>query len=175
MYFKTLFKHCPCCGSENFVINNEKSKRCEHCGFVMYINPSAAVAAFIENDKNQLLVCRRAKDPAKGTLDLPGGFVDEHETAEEAIRREISEELNAETETARYLFSLPNRYIYSGWNIPTLDMFFSCKLKETRTLQASDDVASFEYISFENLNPDDFGLESIKKSIEIFIQEKTQK
>ena len=60
------FKYCPKCGSIHFEINNEKSKRCADCGFVYYFNPSAATVALIMNEQNELLVCRRAKDPAKG-------------------------------------------------------------------------------------------------------------
>ena len=75
-----LFKYCPKCGSPHFEVNNEKSKRCADCGFVYYFNSSAATVAFILNDKNELLVCRRGKEPAKGTLDLSGGFIDMHET-----------------------------------------------------------------------------------------------
>ena len=47
------------------------------------MNPSAANAAFIVNEREELLVVIRKKEPAKGTYDLPGGFADEEETAEE--------------------------------------------------------------------------------------------
>ncbi len=85
MHFSTLFTHCPACGSEKFVLHNVKSKHCEDCGFVYYINASAAVASFIVNESGDLLVCRRGKETEKGTLDLPGGFVDYHESAEQAV------------------------------------------------------------------------------------------
>ena len=62
------FAYCPICGSKHFVINNFKSKHCEDCGFTYYANPCAATAAFIVNNRNELLVVRRAKEPAKGTL-----------------------------------------------------------------------------------------------------------
>lgn len=55
------FKYCPKCGSVHFEINNEKSKRCADCEFVYYFNPSAATVALIMNERNELLVCRRAK------------------------------------------------------------------------------------------------------------------
>ena len=84
------FKYCPKCGSVHFEINNEKSKRCADCEFVYYFNPSAATVALIMNERNELLVCRRAKDPAKGTLDLPGGFIDMAETGEEGVSREVN-------------------------------------------------------------------------------------
>ncbi len=132
MHFSLLFQYCPRCGSHSFIQNNEKSKRCESCGFVLYVNASTAVAAFIVNEKGEMLVCKRAKEPAKGALDLPGGFVDDNETAEEAVVREIHEELNANVTGLKYLFSLPNKYEYSGWTIPTLDMFFICKLDNTK-------------------------------------------
>ena len=86
------FLYCPKCGSSHFEINNEKSKKCADCGFVYYFNPSAATVALILNEKNELLVCRRAKEPAKGTLDLPGGFIDMNETGEEGVAREVLEE-----------------------------------------------------------------------------------
>lgn len=86
------FLYCPECGSPHFEVNNEKSKKCTDCGFVYYFNPSAATVALILNEKNELLVCRRAKEPAKGTLDLPGGFIDMNETGEEGVAREVLEE-----------------------------------------------------------------------------------
>jgi NADH pyrophosphatase NudC (nudix superfamily) len=59
------FRYCPKCGSEHFDIHNEKSKQCKDCGFVYYFNPSSASVALILNKQNELLVCRRAKEPAK--------------------------------------------------------------------------------------------------------------
>jgi len=168
MHFSSLFQYCPKCGSHSFVNKNEKSKRCESCNFVMYVNPSAAVAVFIVNEKGDLLVCKRGKEPAKGTCDLPGGFIDDNETAEEAVKREIKEELNAEVIESKYLFSLPNLYEYSSWTLPTLDMFFACKLSNYTNIKAGDDVESCFFIPIDKLNAADFGLESIKKGVELF-------
>ena len=83
------FKFCPVCGSQHFEINNFKSKKCKDCGFTYYLNPSSATVAFILNEKEELLVVRRKNEPAKGTLDLPGGFVDMDETGEEGVAREV--------------------------------------------------------------------------------------
>jgi len=121
-----LFKFCPKCGSSHFEENNMKSKRCADCGFVYYFNPSAATVAFILNEKEELLVCRRGKNPKKGTLDLPGGFVDMGETGEQGVEREIQEETGLSVTSPEYLFSLPNTYLYSGFLVHTLDLFFLC-------------------------------------------------
>ena len=76
-----VFRFCPKCGSQDFEIHNALSRHCAQCGFTFYQNPRASTAAFILNDKDELLVATRGKEPAKGTLDLPGGFVDNDENA----------------------------------------------------------------------------------------------
>lgn len=171
MDFKDKFQYCPTCGTNQFEINNCKSKRCNKCGFIYYINPSAATAAFIINKNNELLVCRRANEPAKGTLDLPGGFIDFDETAEQAIQREILEELGVKTHSVQYLFSLPNDYLYSDLNVPTLDLFFRCQIDESCTITPADDVAECYFIPLNEVNPALFGLKSIKKAIQIYLAE----
>ncbi|KAA6321850.1 Bifunctional NMN adenylyltransferase/Nudix hydrolase [termite gut metagenome] len=165
------FKYCPICASEQFIIANEKAKKCTACGFVYYFNPSSATVSFIMNDKGELLVCRRAKAPAKGTLDLPGGFIDMQETAEEGIIREVSEETGLTVKEALYQFSLPNIYIYSGFPVHTLDMFFLCKVEETSGIKAMDDVADCFFLPLDKINPEEFGLVSIRKGITKFLKE----
>lgn len=163
-----IFLYCPKCGSARFEVNDEKSKKCVDCKFVYYFNSSAAVVAFITDDNGNVLVCRRAKDPAKGMLDLPGGFIDLNETAEEAIAREVKEETGLEIIDARYLFSLPNIYPYSGLDVHTVDMFFECKVKKYVELQANDDVAESFFMSVPDAELSDFGLPSIRKGFDIW-------
>ena len=169
MHFSTLFTHCPACGSDRFVPHNVKSKHCDNCGFTYYVNASAAVASFIVNEQGEMLVCRRGKEPAKGTLDLAGGFVDGNESAEEAIVREIAEELQAKVTEVKYLFSLPNEYEYSGLTVPTLDMFFACTLEDTVKLIPSDDVADCFFVPLKEVKPELFGLKSIRKAVEMYL------
>ena len=166
-----LFKYCPKCGSPHFEVNNEKSKRCADCGFVYYFNSSAATVAFILNDKNELLVCRRGKEPAKGTLDLSGGFIDMHETGEEGVAREVLEETGLQVEEAVYQFSLPNTYLYSGFLVHTLDLFFLCKVKDTSRIKAMDDVAESFWLPLDEVNPEEFGLDSVREGVRRFLNE----
>ena len=141
------FEYCPVCGSSHFEKDTQKSKKCSNCGFEYFMNPAAAVVAFITNDKGELLVEKRNNEPAKGTLDLPGGFADVLETAEESIMREVKEETGLTVTEARYLFSLPNVYRYSGLDIQTLDMFFACKVEDASQLKAMDDAAECMWIA----------------------------
>jgi 8-oxo-dGTP pyrophosphatase MutT (NUDIX family) len=152
-----------------FVERNEKAKQCRSCGFAYYYNPAAAVAGFIRNGRDDLLlVVRRAREPAKGTLDLPGGFADLYENAEEAIRREIKEEIGLEVSSCRYIFSIPNIYPYLGFTVHTLDLFFECFVDDFTPAVAADDAACLEMIPLNALDPALFGLESVKKAINIY-------
>ena len=164
------YRYCPLCGSCRFVVNGERSRRCEDCGFELYMNASAAVAAFIVNAQGELLVCRRAKEPAKGTLDLPGGFVDPDETLEHALERELSEELGCRPAEAHYLFSLPNRYSWGSVVIPTVDSFFRVALPADAVLQPHDDVAACSWVPLCDVKPEAFGLRSIAQAVARFLE-----
>lgn len=154
------FEYCPVCGSSHFEKDTQKSKKCSNCGFEYFMNPAAAVVAFITNDKGELLVEKRNNEPAKGTLDLPGGFADVLETAEESIMREVKEETGLTVTEARYLFSLPNVYRYSG-----LDMFFACKVEDASQLKAMDDAAECMWIAPEDIHTELFGLRSVRQGL----------
>lgn len=163
------FAYCPVCGSKRFPIHNFKSRRCEDCGFVYYANVCASTAAFIVNDSGELLVVRRAKNPAKGTLDLPGGFVDMNENVEEGMRREILEETGIQVDEVKYLFSYPNVYPYSGIDVHTLDMDFLVRVPSHTRARAADDAAECIWLPLRSVRPEAFGLTSIRHAVERFL------
>ena len=166
-----IFRFCPVCGSPYFEVNNFKSKKCRDCDFTYYANPCSATAAFIVNDRNEMLVVRRAKEPAKGTLDLPGGFCDMYETVEEGMRREIKEETGLDVDRIEYLFSSPNVYQYSGMGVHTLDMDFLVRIHgDTPPIHAEDDAAEALWIPIDKVNPADFGLTSIRNAVIRFLR-----
>ena len=166
-----VFHFCPKCGSENFEIHNALSRHCSDCGFTYYQNPRASTAAFILNSKGELLIAKRAKEPAMGTLDLPGGFVDNAETAEQGMVREIKEEtgLDIQPENIEYLFSIPNVYHYSGMDIHTLDLFFLCKVDDVQTVAAADDAADLTWLPLREVYVERFGLKSIRQAVHRFL------
>lgn len=159
------FRFCPKCGSPRFEVQNAKAKSCPDCGFVYYFNPCSATVAIIINSANELLVTRRAKEPAKGTLDLPGGFVDPYETAEFATTREVLEETGLEVTSTEFLFSIPNIYPYCGFDVHTTDLFMRCHLKQYDKFHAADDIEDSFFVPFNQLDVEDFGLASIKKGV----------
>ena len=122
------FNLCPNCGSKNIQWRNGKKWLCPDCGFDLYCNVAAAVGIVLYDDENNLLFEVRAKEPRKGFLCLPGGFVDPDERAEDAVVRECREELGAEVLGAEFLCSYPNTYVYKNIEYKTCDIFFKTKL-----------------------------------------------
>ena len=163
------FSLCPVCGSDHFVVDSFKSKRCEQCGFVYFANAAAAAAAFICRG-GTLLVARRGKEPAAGTLDLPGGFIDMGETAEEGMAREVKEETGLEVKRMEYLFSLPNVYVYSGMEIHTLDLFYRVEVADDAVPHAGDDAAALQWVPLSDVRAEAFGLKSISRGVKKFLE-----
>ena len=159
------FRFCPVCGSRRFLENNFKSKHCHDCGFTYYANPCSATAAFIRNSRGDLLVAIRGKEPAKGTLDLPGGFVDMDETVEQGMIREIKEETGLDVAALRYLFASPNRYLDSGLVIHTIDMFYEVRMDDDAVPHADDDAAALLWMPLDDVDPAQFGLQSISQAV----------
>lgn len=134
------------------------------------MNPSSACVAIIVHE-GALLAVRRRYEPAAGTLDLPGGFCDIGETAEESVRRELLEETSLTATALTYLFSYPNTYHYSGIDIPTQDLFFACNVANPSAIQAHDDAAECIWIPLNQVDPAAFGLHSVRQGVERFLSE----
>lgn len=159
------FRFCPFCGSPNFRWEGVKSHRCADCGHVLYTNPATAVIAVLENDKGETLFVRRRYEPAKGKLDLPGGFVDCGERAEEALVREVAEEVNLHVTDIRFLMTLPNSYPYDGLLYFTTDLAFSCRVDDWSPLEAADDAAECLFLPLSEVSLQDVGLDSIRNLV----------
>ncbi len=121
-----VFRYCPKCGAAALRGVGQKLLRCMACGFELYLNPATAVAGIITDEQGRIAVLVRGKEPGQGKWDLPGGFADPGETVEDALRREVREEVGLEVQALRYLCSYPNIYEYMGVRYRTLDLGFAC-------------------------------------------------
>ena len=57
------------------------------------------------------------------------GDIDMNETGEEGVAREVLEETGLKVKKPFNQFTLPNIYVYSGFPVHTLDMFFLCTVE----------------------------------------------
>lgn len=140
-----VLKFCPKCGSPDWISHDDLSFKCSNCDFHLYVNSAAAVAALVVNDEGKLLLTRRAVEPDYGKLDLPGGFINPGESAEEAVKRELWEELGMKVKSMEYITSAPNEYIFSGISVFTLDMAFRVVPETISGLYAQDDIFDFQF------------------------------
>ncbi|MBB1080456.1 NUDIX domain-containing protein [Limosilactobacillus sp. STM2_1] len=75
-------------------------KVCPNCHYVHWSNEKISVGGLVARDK-QILLVQRAQRPGKGLWTIPGGFVEQEETMQEAIKREIKEETGVIAEPQR--------------------------------------------------------------------------
>ena len=166
----SVIKFCPFCGHDSFVWSSEHhSFCCDSCNKRFFINGASAVVALIRDNDNKILFTRRAHEPFKGMLDLPGGFVDPGESAEEALHREIEEELGKKVTKYRYINSFPNLYPYDGLTYFTVDLFYECEIDSTSDITPMDDVTDVLWLKANEVNLEEIGGDSIKEMIKSII------
>jgi len=162
-------KFCPSCASAAARVEADRKIVCPDCGFTLYFNTAAAVAALIFDSEGRLMVVSRNREPQKGLLDLPGGFVDYGEDAEEALKREIREELGVDAEVCDYYRTVPNNYLYRGILYRTLDIFFTCRAVigdlPMLSVRRNDEIADIKYRFPSEIREDEIAFDSMKKVI----------
>lgn len=159
------FNHCPKCLSKQINWHNNHRLHCHDCHFVYYKNVASSVAVILKQN-NQILFTVRNLEPKKGMLDLPGGFADPNETAEQTCSRELTEELGITIPPKEftYLASLPNDYPYKNVLYHTLDLFFITKMPANAKINTEkEEIANTLWIEIDKINPNQIGFESMRR------------
>jgi NAD+ diphosphatase len=169
--FGNVFKYCPKCGAAALHRVSLKELQCDACGFELYLNPAAAVAGVVVDEQGRMVVLVRGKEPGKGKWDLPGGFADPGETVEDALRREVREEIGLDVTVTRYLGSWPNIYEYMGVRYRTLDMGFVCEATEvSRAKPMEPDIAEVLFLKPDQIDLERFAFSSVGRIAARYIE-----
>jgi 8-oxo-dGTP diphosphatase len=112
-----------------------------------------AGAAIVSDGK--VLVTVRARDPEKGKLDVPGGFLGPFEHPIDGLKREVREELGIEIEVRveDCISMVPHHYGEGGDTV--LSLGFKARWISGEPIPA-DDVADIKWLTDDELNDADF-------------------
>ena len=158
------FNCCPACGSGDIVFDENKKIICRECAFTYFHNVAAAVGVILEYD-GKIVLIKRAKEPGRGKLDLPGGFIDPNESAEEAVVREVKEEINIDIKEPEYLGSYPNIYKYQDVLYHTCDLFFYSRIDVLPVEFSKTEVEELVLLRPSEIPADKIAFESVKRAL----------
>ncbi len=115
-----------------------------------YKYPALTADAVIKYEKNKIVLIRRKNPPFKGKLALPGGFVDNKETPEQACIREAKEETNLDIKIIKKIgiFSGPDR---DPRGLVVTVAFLCEPQKKSEAPKAQDDASGLEIVPFSKL------------------------
>ncbi len=173
------FRFCPACGGSDIVLHRNHEFRCPSCDFVYFHNVAAAAGVILIHE-GKLLCIVRAKEPAKGKLGLPGGFVDPGESAEQALRRECREEAGLDVGSIRLFKTFPNSYEYRGVRYNTCDIFFVAQAARTCPLDEAgypilkadpEEAQALVWMDIAKIDLADFAFDSLKRALSEYIAE----
>jgi NAD+ diphosphatase len=94
---------CGVCGAPTARIEGERAMKCT-CGHVFYPRIAPAMMVLVKRG-NAILLARSALVPPGGRMSALAGFLEPGESAEEAVHREVREEVGLEVKDLRYFGS----------------------------------------------------------------------
>lgn len=103
LWWEATSGHCPRCGAPTVRIEGEWGKRCTACRYEHYPHLHPCVIVLVR-DGDRVLLARKA-GWAPGRYALVAGFVDNGESLEGAVCREVREEVGVEVKDVQYVGS----------------------------------------------------------------------
>lgn len=151
------FRFCPACGTELGAPNPEGGAECSECGRHWYRNMAPTAGAAIVHD-GKALATVRAREPEKGKIDVPGGFLGPSEHPLEGLKREVNEELGIEIDVdmSDCVQMVPHPYGPEGDIVLALGFIARWVGGDPRP---NDDVAAVKWLSSEEIDEEDFAWE----------------
>lgn len=98
-------RYCGRCATPTDPAPGERARRCPACGLLAFPRLAPAVITLIERDGEALLA--RGRTFPVPMYSCVAGFVEPGETLEDAVRREVREEVGVELGAVRYTASQP--------------------------------------------------------------------
>lgn len=143
------YQYCPSCRSALILVERGGKQRLScpqnECGFVHWANPVPVVAAIVERDQHVVLV--RSLGWPDSWYGLVAGFLETGETPEEAVLREVTEEIGIEAEMRQ----LVGVYPFETMNQLIFVYHLAAERGEIRLCE--DELADYKLVPIERVKP----------------------
>ena len=104
--WRRVSKYCGCCGAATVPSETERAFVCSKCGYTEYPKIAPAVIVAVTNG-DKLLLVKNMHRPKNVRLELVSGYVEIGESFEQAVHREVLEEVGLKVKNIRYYKDQP--------------------------------------------------------------------
>ncbi|BCE01880.1 NUDIX hydrolase [Marinicellulosiphila megalodicopiae] len=153
---------CSQCGGKiSFIIpadDNRPRHVCNECETIFYQNPRLIVCS-IPIYQNKILLCRRGIEPRLGLWTLPGGFMENGETCEQAALRESEEEakIDIKLEKLASIVCIPN--------FDQVHLFYLAKLHSPKW-ELTPESTEIQLFEIDNIPWDNLAFKTVKQCLQ---------
>lgn len=142
-YYST-HRYCGRCGNQTIRLFANKFVKCEFCDCEIY--PHIAPCVIVRIHKEDSILMARGVNFPPNVWGLIAGFVEIGETLEEAIRREVLEEVGVEIDNIKYWGSQP-------WPMPSnsLMVAYTADYKSGEIVRQESEIAEAGFYTHDNL------------------------
>jgi mutator protein MutT len=109
--------------------------------------PAIGVGGILFNHRNEVLLIKRDKPPAKGLWSIPGGKLEAGESMVEACKREIKEETGLDTEVKQIVAIVERRI--ENFHYVIIDFLAQLQDQKSSEPVAQSDVSEAKWVDME--------------------------
>lgn len=162
LYWDSTTQFCGRCGHTTQLKTDERAKECPQCGLIIYPQLAPAVIILIEKE-NEILLARSPRFKP-GMYSVVAGFVEPGETLEQAVMREIHEEVGIKVHHIHYFGS-------QHWPFPqSLMIAFTAEYLSGQITIDHREIEDANWFTIENLPPIPSKMSISRRLIDWFIE-----
>jgi NAD+ diphosphatase len=152
---------CGRCGTELKTKTSERAKECPQCGLLHFPRLAPAIIVLVERDREILLA--RSRHFLANMYSVLAGFVEPGESLEEAVVREVREEVGVEIKDIRYFGS-------QNWPFPhSLMIGFTATYAGREITLEDSEIEDAGWFTVDNLPPIPGKISIARKLIDWFL------
>ena len=140
----------------------------ENCKLCSFNNPKPSVTAIIVRD-GKMLMLRRNEEPFKGMWDLPGGYLHGIETHEQALKRELLEELGiVELKGFEYITQIAGTSTFEEKTIPIISSFYLVNIGDDEIV-LNEENSEYHFVPIRDIKIDEVAFDSNQQALKEII------